>query len=54
MAQVIESVKAPERRRSKSSDRELLNWLSKLKFFANNCFLAAAGLLILKNYSKGT
>jgi len=54
MAQAIESVKGPEKRRSKSSGREPLNWLPKLKFFANDFFLAAAGLLILKNYIKGT
>ncbi|KAJ8419891.1 hypothetical protein Cgig2_017701 [Carnegiea gigantea] len=52
MVQAIKSVKGPERRRSKSSDREPLNWLPKLKFFANDFFLAAAGLLILKNYTK--
>jgi len=54
MAQAIESVKGPEKRRSKSSDRESLNWLPKLRFFANDFFLATAGLLILKNYTKGT
>ena len=53
MAQAIESVKGPERRKSKSSDKEPLNWLPKLKFFGNDFFLAAAGLLILKNFSKG-
>ena len=54
MAQAIESVKGPEKRRSKSSDREQLNWLPKLKFFANDFFLTAAGLVILRNYTKGT
>ncbi|KAJ8434745.1 hypothetical protein Cgig2_001948 [Carnegiea gigantea] len=54
IAQAIESVKGVEKRRSKSSDREPLNWLPKLKFFANDFFLATAGLLILKNYTKGT
>ena len=54
MAQAIESVKGPERRKSKSSDREPLNWLPKLKFFGNDFFLTATGLLILKNFSKGT
>ena len=54
MAQAIESVKGPEKRRSKSSDREPLNWLPKLKFFTNNFFLAAVGLLILKNFTKDT
>jgi len=53
MAQVIESVKGPEKRKSKSSDREPLNWLCKLKFFENDFISAAAGLLILKNFSKG-
>ena len=54
MTQAIESVKGPEKRKSKSSDRELLNWFSKLKFFGNDFFLAAGGLLILKNFTKGT
>jgi len=54
MAQAIESVKGPERRRSKSSNPEPLNWLPKLKFFANDFFLIAVGLLILKNYTRGT
>ena len=54
MSQAIEAVKGPEKRRTKSSDREPLNWLPKLKFFANDFFLAAAGLLILKNLTKGT
>jgi len=54
MTQAIELVKGPEKRRSKSSDRELLNWLPKLKFFANDFFLTAASLLILKNFTKGT
>jgi len=54
MTQVIESVKGLEKRRSKSSDRESLNWLLKLKFFANDFFLATTGLLILKNFTKGT
>ena len=49
----MESVKGPEKRKSKSSDREPLNWLPKLKFSKNDFFLAAAGLLILKNFSKG-
>ncbi|KAJ8431187.1 hypothetical protein Cgig2_010219 [Carnegiea gigantea] len=53
MAQMIESMKGPEKRKSKSNDREPLNWLPKLKFFGNDFFLAAAGLLILKNFSKG-
>jgi len=53
IAQAIESIKGPERRKSKSSDREPLNWLSKLKFFGNDFFLVVAGLLILKNFSKG-
>jgi len=54
MAQAIESIKGSEKRRSKSSDWEPLNWLPKLKFFANDFFLATASLLILKNYTKGT
>ena len=54
MAQAIESVKGPEKRRSKSSDWEPLNWLPKLKFFSDDFFLATAGLLILKKYTKGT
>jgi len=53
MAQAIESVKGPERRKSKSSDREPLNWLPKLKFLRNDFFLTTEGLLILKNFSKG-
>ncbi|KAJ8433872.1 hypothetical protein Cgig2_021255 [Carnegiea gigantea] len=53
MAQAIEYVKGPERRKSKSSDREPLNWLPKLKGFRNDFFLTAASLLILKNFSKG-
>jgi len=53
MAQAIESVKGPERRKSKSSDREPLNWLLKLKFFGKDVFLTAADLLIVKNFSKG-
>ena len=51
MAQAIESVKGPEKRKSKSSDKELLKWLPKLNFFTNDFFLAAAGLLILKGLS---
>jgi len=54
MARAIEFVKGPKRRKSKSSDREPLNWLPKLKFiFANDFFLATAGLFFLKNFSKG-
>ncbi|KAJ8441092.1 hypothetical protein Cgig2_000353 [Carnegiea gigantea] len=52
MAQVIESLKGPERRRSKFSERKPLNWLPKLKLFGNDFFLAAVALLILKNFSK--
>ena len=52
VAQAIESVKGPERS-SKSSDKEPLNWLPKLKFFENNFFLTGVGLLILKNFSMG-
>ncbi|KAJ8431148.1 hypothetical protein Cgig2_026745 [Carnegiea gigantea] len=52
IAQVIESVKGPKRRKRKSGDRKPLNWLPKLKFFGDDFFLAAAGLLILKNFSK--
>jgi len=54
IAQAIESVKGPEKRKSKSSGREPLNLLPKLKFFTNDFFLAAAGLLILKKFSKVT
>ena len=54
MVQTIESVKGPEKRKGKSSDREPLNWLLMLKVFENDFFLAATGLLILKNFSKGT
>ena len=54
MSQTIEAVRGPGKRRTKSSDREPLNWLPKLKFFANDFFLAAASLLILKNFTKGT
>jgi len=50
MAPGIESVKGPKRKKSKSSDKEPLNWLPKLKFFENNFFLVAAGFLILKNF----
>ena len=53
MAQAIKSVKGPEKRKSKSSDREPLNWLLMLNFFGNDFFIAAADLLILKNFSKG-
>ncbi|KAJ8434211.1 hypothetical protein Cgig2_015700 [Carnegiea gigantea] len=52
-SQAIESVKGPERRKSKSSDSEPFNWLPKLKFFGNDFFLTAAGLLIVRNFSKG-
>ena len=54
LAHAIESVKGPEKGKSKSSDREPPNWLPKLKFFKNDFFLAPAGLLILENFSKGT
>jgi len=54
MAEVIESVQGPEKRMSKSCDEEPWNWLPRLKFFENDFFLAAAGLLILRNISKGT
>jgi len=54
MTQAIESMKGPEKRRSKFTDREPLNWLPRLQFFANDFFLAAAVLLILKNFTKGT
>ena len=54
MAQAIQSMKGPEKRKSKTRDKEPLNWFPKLKFFDNDLFLAAAGLLILKNFSKGT
>ena len=53
MAQVIESVQGPEKKKDKSSDREAENWLPKLNFFENDFFFAATGLLILKNFSKG-
>ena len=33
MTQAIESVKGPEKRRSKSSDQKPLNWRPRLKFF---------------------
>jgi len=33
MAQGIKYVKGPEKRKSKYSDREPLNWVSKFKFF---------------------
>jgi len=54
MAEVIESVQGLEKKRSKFIDREPWNWLPMLKFFENNFFLPAMGLLILKNISKGT
>ena len=54
MARVVDVQKGPKRKQSKSSNREPMNWLSKLKFFANNFFLAAVGLFILNNFSKGT
>jgi len=54
IARIVEAEKGPERKRSRSSDKEPLNRLPKLKYFANDFFLAAAGLLILKNYTKGT
>jgi len=31
-----------------------MNWLPKLKYFANNFFLATAGLLVLKDFPKDT
>jgi len=39
MAQAIESVKGLEKRKSKSSDREPLNWLPKLKFLGKTSCL---------------
>ncbi|KAJ8429036.1 LOW QUALITY PROTEIN: hypothetical protein Cgig2_016941 [Carnegiea gigantea] len=44
MAEVIESTQGPEKRKSKSSDREPWNWLPRLKFFENDFFLATAKL----------
>ena len=40
MAQVIESVRGLEKKRSKCSDREPLNWLPNLRYFENDFFLA--------------
>jgi len=37
----------------KSSDWEPFNWLPQLSYFENDFFLAASGLLLLANYSKG-
>jgi len=54
MARVVDAQKGPEQKRSKSSDREPMNWLPRLKYFVNDFFLAVAGLLILKNFSKVT
>jgi len=54
MTRAIESVKGPEKRRSKSSDQEPLDWLPRLKFFVNDFFLAAAGLFVPKNITMGT
>ena len=54
MAQVIESALGLEKKKSKSSDKQPLSWPPKLIFFENDFLLAAAGLLILKNFSKGT
>ena len=54
MTQAIESVKGAEKRRSRSSGREPFNWFPRLKFFMKNFFLAATGLLIFKNVTKGT
>jgi len=53
MAQASDSVKGPERRKSKSSDGEPLNWVPKLKFLMNNFFLIAVSLSMLKNFFKG-
>ena len=54
MARVVDAQKWPERKRSRSSEREPMNWLPRLKYFANDFILATAGLLILKDFSKGT
>ena len=54
MSQIVDAGKEPKHKRSGSSDRECFNWLSKLLFFGNDFFLAFVGLLILKDYSKGT
>ncbi|KAJ8427763.1 hypothetical protein Cgig2_024307 [Carnegiea gigantea] len=53
ISQVVDSQKGSKRKRSKSSERKPMNWLPRLKYFANDFFLAAAGLLILKDFSKG-
>ncbi|KAJ8434783.1 hypothetical protein Cgig2_033733 [Carnegiea gigantea] len=52
MALVVEAQKGPERKHSRSSEREPMYWFPMLKYFANDFFLAAAGLLILKEFSK--
>ena len=54
MTQAIQSVNGPMKRRSKFSDRELLNWLPRLKCFENDFLSTTAGVLILKNVTKGT
>jgi len=54
MAQVVDAQKGPERKQSRSGEREPMNWLPRLKYFANDFFFAATGLLILKDFSKGT
>jgi len=54
VSRIVDAKKEPGCKRSKLSDREPLNWLPKLSYFENNFFLATVGLLILKNYSKGT
>jgi len=53
MSKIVDAGKQLEGRHVKSNDREPLNWLSKLLYFENDFFLAAASLLILENYSKG-
>ena len=53
MSCIVDAGKELERQRVKSSDREPFNWLPELSYFENNFFLVAAGLLILKKYSKG-
>ena len=53
MSQIVDTGKEPKRRRVKSSDREPLNWVSKLSCFENDLFPVATGLIIRENYSKG-
>ena len=53
VSNVVDARKELSRKRSKSSDKQPLNWFRKLSSFKSDFFLAAAGLFLPKNYSKG-